>query len=60
MIQDTGVSEMGWTVGYEAGEALKSIRGESAWDQFEPQKLPSPYPLLEIAVSLPLKANCIH
>jgi len=27
MIDDTGVGDLGWTVGYEAREAIKSIRG---------------------------------
>lgn len=28
---DTARSEFGWTVAYEAGEALKSIAGQDAW-----------------------------
>lgn len=45
LIDDDGLSCMGWTVGYEATEALKAIRGEPAWDD---DRLPEecPYPRL--------------
>lgn len=42
---DEGLSDMGWTVGYEATEALKAIEGQPAWeDDRRPE--PSPYPPL--------------
>ena len=31
MTRDQGLGDMGWTVGYEAQEALKSIQGKPAW-----------------------------
>lgn len=46
LIGDPAIAEMGWTVGYEAAEALKAIRGEPAWEKFPTQRLPSPYPPL--------------
>ena len=45
LIDDDGLSCMGWTVGYEATEALKALLGEPAWDD---DRLPGecPYPPL--------------
>lgn len=45
LIDDDGLSCMGWTVGYEATEALKALQGEPAWDD---GRLPGecPYPPL--------------
>jgi len=40
---DQGLGDMGWTVGYEATEALKSIQGKRAWEK-EPPRRKSPYP----------------
>ena len=45
MTRDQGLGDMGWTVGYEAQEALKSIQGKPAW-QDEPPHKKSPYPPL--------------
>lgn len=42
---DQGLGDMGWTVDYEAGEALKAIRGEPAWEEHPPQA-ECPYPKL--------------
>lgn len=39
---DPNVSEMRWTVGYEAREALKSLCGKPAWEDF-PTQLPQVY-----------------
>ena len=39
--EDEGLSCMGWTVGYEATEALKAIDGQPAWDD---DRLPGPCP----------------
>lgn len=41
---------MGWTVGHEAGEALKEIRGEAGCAH-DPKRLPHPYE--EIWASFP-------
>ncbi len=38
---DEGLSCMGWTVGYEATEALKAIDGKPSWDD---ERLPGPCP----------------
>ncbi|MFN8611329.1 MAG: hypothetical protein U0931_27540 [Vulcanimicrobiota bacterium] len=43
MVHDTGVGDLGWTVGYEAGEAIKSIRGLPAWDDDGPKRQPHGY-----------------
>lgn len=40
---DEGLSCMGWTVAYEAGEALKAIQGKPAWEDEKPPGK-SPYP----------------
>ncbi len=41
---DDGLGCMGWTVGYEATEALKAIRGEPAWDDDRlPEECPYPH-----------------
>lgn len=45
MTNDDGVSIMGWTVGYEAGEALKGLEGEDCWEELSP-RVPHPYPAL--------------
>ncbi|HIB66166.1 MAG TPA: HEAT repeat domain-containing protein [Phycisphaerales bacterium] len=45
MTRDPELGDMGWTVGYEAQEALKSIQGKQAW-QDEPPHRKSPYPPL--------------
>jgi hypothetical protein len=42
---DEGLGTMGWTVGYEALEALKAIRGEPAWADDRPAG-ECPYPPL--------------
>ena len=43
LVDDEGLGDMGWTVGYEAIEALKSIRGEPAWDDDRrPEESPFP------------------
>ena len=46
MTDDPGVADMGWTVGYEAGEAIKSILGQPAWADDGPVRLPHPYECL--------------
>ena len=42
LLDDQAVGIMGWTVGYEAGEALKEIRGKVGWEH-DPERLPHPY-----------------
>jgi hypothetical protein len=45
LMDDDELGDMGITVGYEAGEALKSIQGLPAWEG-EPPRSESPYPSL--------------
>ena len=46
LMNDRSLGDTGWTVGYEAGEALKSIQGLPAWEQPPiPKKSPYPCPL---------------
>ena len=33
LTQDSGVGSMGWTVAYEAGETLKYLKGQPAWQE---------------------------
>lgn len=40
LLDDSELGLMGWTVAYEAGEALKKIRGEPAWED-DPIRLPN-------------------
>ena len=43
LLQDEGLGDLGWTVGYEAGEALKELRGQPAWVESR-VGMKSPYP----------------
>ena len=43
MLNDPEVGSMGWTVGYEAGEALKKLSGQDAWLN-DPAPLEHGYP----------------
>lgn len=43
LLQDDGLGDLGWTVGYEAGEALKVLRGQPAWLESR-VGMKSPYP----------------
>ena len=42
MLCDEAVSIMNWTVGYEAGEAIKELQGELAWED-TPESRPHDY-----------------
>lgn len=46
MTDDQGVGDLGWTVGYEAGEAIKRIQGQPAWDDDGPKRRPHGYECL--------------
>lgn len=46
MVNDTGVGDLGWTVGYEAQEAIKRIRGLPAWEDDGPKRQPHGYECL--------------
>lgn len=43
---DQGLSDMGWTVAYEAEQALKVLRGEAGWDDGRMPEA-NPYPPLD-------------
>lgn len=46
LLDDDGLGCMGWTVGYEAGEALKNIQDQSGWDDDRVSPGVCPYPPL--------------
>jgi len=48
LLKDKAVGNMGWTVGYEAGEALKALHGrQDAWDDgAQPKTHPHAYECL--------------
>jgi hypothetical protein len=46
LVDDPGVGDMGWTVGYEATQAIRSIRGFPAWDDEGPPRQAHPYECL--------------
>jgi hypothetical protein len=43
LTKDNEVGDLGWTVGYEAGEAIKRIKGEPAWADNGPKRLKHDY-----------------
>lgn len=43
LTEDKGVGDLGWTVGYEAREAIKRIKGEPAWADDGPKRLKHTY-----------------
>lgn len=46
MVGDQGVGDLGWTVGYEAEQAIRAIRGLPAWDDDGPARRPHSYECL--------------